>query len=149
MEKFESAKEISKVADRISPEARSENMSKIRNADTGPEMTVRRLVHSMGYRYRLHKRDLPGCPDLVFPAMRKAIFVHGCFWHRHQGCKYAYTPKSRVDFWISKLEGNRIRDVKNLTELEQLGWKVLTVWECEIVDADLLRDRINRFLLKQ
>ena len=137
------------MADRISPEARSENMSRIRNADTGPEMAVRRLVYSMGYRYRLHRRDLPGCPDLAFPAMRKAIFVHGCFWHRHQGCKYAYTPKSRVDFWISKLEGNRARDRKNLAELEQLGWKVLTVWECEIVDLDLLRDRISGFLLKR
>ncbi len=137
------------MADRISPEARSENMSRIRNADTGPEMTVRRLVFAMGYRYRLHRRDLPGCPDLVFPAKRKAVFVHGCFWHRHQGCKYGYTPKSRVDFWISKLEGNRARDNKNLAELELLGWEVLTVWECEIVDPDLLRDRINKFLLKR
>ncbi len=137
------------LADRLSPDARSENMSRIRNADTAPEMAVRRLVHSMGYRYRLHRRDLPGCPDLVFPTKRRAIFVHGCFWHRHQGCKYAYTPKSRVDFWISKLEGNRARDNKNLAELERLGWEVLTVWECEIVEPDLLRDRINKFLLKR
>lgn len=134
------------MADRISPEARSRNMSKIRNADTGPEMTVRRLVHSMGYRYRLHRRDLPGCPDLVFPAMKKVIFVHGCFWHRHRGCKYAYTPKSREDFWIVKLEGNRERDKENMAKLAQLEWKILVIWECETDDLDSLKSRIQAFM---
>ena len=137
------------MSDRISPEARSRNMSRIRNANTGPEMIVRRLVHSMGHRYRLHRRDLPGCPDVVFPVMKKAIFVHGCFWHRHEGCKYAYTPKSRENFWITKLEGNRIRDKENLVKLEGLKWKTLVIWECETDDLDLLRKRFQVFLVQQ
>ncbi len=137
------------AADRISPEARSKNMARIRHADTAPEMRVRRMVHSMGYRYRLHRRSLPGCPDLVFPARKKAIFVHGCFWHRHEGCKYAYTPKSRKDFWIAKLEGNRERDKKNMAKLLQMGWKILVIWECETDDLDSLKNRIQEFMTQR
>lgn len=124
-------------------------MARIRNADTAPEMRVRRLVHSMGYRYRLHRRSLPGCPDLVFPARKKVIFVHGCFWHRHEGCKYAYTPKSREDFWIAKLEGNRERDKKNMAELVQMEWKILVIWECETDDLDSLKNRIQEFMTQR
>ena len=101
--------------DTLSKAQRSERMSRVRGKDTKPELLVRRLVHGMGYRYRLHRRDLPGTPDLVFPGRRKVIFVHGCFWHRHPdpACKLARLPKSRTDFWLPKLEGNRARDIEN------------------------------------
>lgn len=135
------------MVDRISPEARSRNMSKIRNADTGPEMAVRRMIHSMGHRYCLHRRDLPGCPDLIFPSKRKIIFVHGCFWHRHPDCKYAYRPKSRTEFWMNKLESNRLRDERNLEELGKTGWECLVIWECEITDTESLREKISAFLM--
>ena len=135
------------MVDRISPEARSRNMSKIRNADTGPEMIVRRLIYSMGYRYRLHRRDLPGCPDLVFEGRRKIIFVHGCFWHRHPDCKYAYRPKTRTEFWANKLESNRLRDERNLEELGKMGWECLIIWECEITKTESLREKISAFLM--
>jgi DNA mismatch endonuclease (patch repair protein) len=109
-------------------------------------MVVRKLVFALGYRYRLHRRDLPGCPDLVFPPKRKVIFVHGCFWHRHQNCALARLPKSRLDFWKPKLEGNRQRDEKNKRALNREGWKVLTVWECQLKDSGCLEARIRRFL---
>ena len=110
---------------------RSEMMSGIKGRDTLPERTVRRIAHSMGLRFRLHRRDLPGRPDLVFPRHRLAVFVHGCFWHRHDGCRYAYTPKSRTDFWVGKFEQNVARDRRNEEALCDLGWTVLTIWECE------------------
>ena len=100
----------------------------------------------MGYRYRLHRTDIPGTPDLVFGPRKKAIFVHGCFWHRHEGCRLARLPKSRLDFWEPKLEGNRIRDERNLYELERMDWGVLVIWECEIKDVWCLRQRIREFL---
>ena len=135
------------MTDTLTPEQRSKLMSRIRSRDTMPEMAVRRLVHRMGYRYRLHRRDLPGAPDLVFGPRRKVIFVHGCFWHLHQGCPQARMPKSRVDFWGPKLEGNRLRDQRNQAELERLGWEVLVIWECEVKGQEQsLPERIEEFL---
>ncbi len=118
-------------------------MSRIRSKDTVPEMTVRRLVHGMGFRYRLHQGHLPGKPDLVFPGRKKLIFVHGCFWHRHPKC--SRLPKSNQEFWVPKLEGNRQRDLRNQRNLRRLGWKILVVWECEIHLAKLA-SRIRQFL---
>lgn len=120
-------------------------MSRIRSKDTKPELTVRRLVHSLGYRYRLHVADLPGKPDLVFPSRRCVIFVHGCFWHRHKGCQRCRLPKSRLDFWKPKLEANKRRDVTNKRGLTQLGWRYLVVWECQVKD-DNLTNKIVEFL---
>lgn len=109
-------------------------------------MTVRRLVHGLGYRYRLHNAQLPGRPDLVFAARRRVIFVHGCFWHRHPGCRLARVPKSRVDFWRAKLDGNRRRDLLTQRELDELGWRSLVVWECELNDLDSVAMRVTGFL---
>jgi len=122
-------------------------MALVRGKNTKPEMTVRRLVHALGYRYRLHARTLPGTPDLVFPARHKVLFVHGCFWHRHGvRCSLTRLPKTRLDFWASKLEANRKRDDKNRRSLRATGWKVLTVWECQLKDSAALKSRINKFL---
>jgi DNA mismatch endonuclease (patch repair protein) len=100
----------------------------------------------MGCRYRLHRRDLPGCPDLVFPSRRKVIFVHGCFWHRHDGCRLARLPKSRLAFWRPKLEGNKARDARHLLDLAQLGWRSLVIWECELSNLDQVREVMRIFL---
>ena len=134
--------------DTLSRQARSERMARVRGTNTKPEMTVRRLVHSLGYRYRLHDHRLPGVPDLVFAGRCKLIFVHGCFWHRHGDgrCKLARLPKSRLNFWIPKLEGNRLRDRKNRARLSRLGWRALTIWECQLTDVPKLTARITRFL---
>ena len=126
-------------------EQRRSIMQAVRGKDTGPEWTVRRLLHGLGYRYRLHRKDLPGKPDLVFPGRKKAIFVHGCFWHAH-GCRYGKPPKSRLDYWLPKLEQNRKRDAEKRTQLEALGWKVLTVWQCETKTIDALTARLTAFL---
>lgn len=136
------------MADTLSPRERSERMSRVRGRDTKPEMKVRRLVHAMGYRYRLHRGDLPGKPDLVFPGRKKVIFVHGCFWHRHpdKKCKLARLPKSRLDFWKPKLEGNQRRDHQTQNRLRELGWEFLVVWECEMRDKELLENKIRTFL---
>src|SRR5437016_10732119 len=108
-------------------------MSRIRSKDTKPELLVRRLIHTLGYRYRLHRRDLPGVPDLVFPSRRAVIFVHGCFWHRHKRCKGgARAPKSRLKYWKPKLEGNSVRDARNRKSLLRNGWRVLVIWECQL-----------------
>ncbi len=127
---------------------RSEVMSRVRGKDTKPEMIVRRLVHSLGYRYRLHRKDLPGKPDLVFGPRRKVIFVHGCFWHQHPDpdCKLARMPKSRIDFWGPKLRGNRERDEANRATLEASGWQVLEVFECQMKDLKALEKRLVEFL---
>lgn len=132
--------------DTLSPKDRSSRMSLVRSKDTAPEMVVRRLTHGMGYRYRLHEKALPGKPDLVFRSRRKVIFVHGCFWHRHNGCALARLPKSKLEFWIPKLDRNRERDNENLVKLKESGWDVLVIWECETRDAALLRERIREFL---
>lgn len=134
--------------DTLTPRERSERMGKVRSADTGPELVVRRLVHGMGYRYRLHRKDLPGKPDLVFTGRRKVIFVHGCFWHRHGApdCRLTRLPKSRLDFWLPKLSANQERDAKVLTRLVELGWEVITIWECQVRDTAALKSRIGEFL---
>lgn len=121
-------------------------MSRVRSKDTGPELRVRRLTHLSGFRYRLHDAKLPGKPDLVFASRKKVVFVHGCFWHRHPGCKLARLPKSRLEFWKPKLEANRRRDEMVRQQLEQLGWFVLVVWECETSDSAMLQRNIARFL---
>lgn len=132
--------------DTLTPQQRSERMSRVRAKDTKPEMVVRRLVHAMGYRYRLHVAELPGRPDLVFPGRKAVIFVHGCFWHRHTGCKLARLPKSRLDFWLPKLEANRQRDTVVLRSLRRSGWRVLVVWECQTKQPEALTRRLRRFL---
>lgn len=129
--------------DRITPEHRSKIMSKIKGKNTKPELIVRSVCHQMGLRYRLHRKDLPGTPDLVFPKRRLCIFVHGCFWHRHPGCKYAYTPKSRLDFWLPKFAKNVDRDWTAQQALHALGWKVVIVWECHTKDRENLRNEIR------
>jgi DNA mismatch endonuclease, patch repair protein len=132
--------------DNLSAAERSKIMAKVRSKDSRPEMLVRRLVFALGYRYRLHARDLPGCPDLVFRGRGKVIFVHGCFWHRHQGCALARMPKSRLDFWGPKLEANKQRDTRNKRDLTREGWKVLTIWECQLKETTRLERTIRRFL---
>lgn len=132
--------------DTLSKEKRSWNMSRIKGKDTKPELIVRSLLHSMGYRYRLHQKNLPGKPDLVFKKYRTVIFVHGCFWHRHKGCKFAYEPKSRQEFWQRKFLENEARDIKNQSTLGNLGWKVLVIWECEVDNIEKLKRKAMAFL---
>jgi len=132
--------------DILTKQQRSRCMSAIRNKDTKPEMLVRRLVHSLGYRYRLHSGKLPGRPDLVFTSRRKVIFVHGCFWHRHFCKKGKSTPSVREDFWREKLTENRIRDRKNQRALKRLGWQSLIIWECQTKKPEKLIKRIVEFL---
>lgn len=134
--------------DTLTPQERSVRMGKVRSAGTRPEMVVRRLVHGMGYRYRLHRKDLPGKPDLVLPGRQRVIFVHGCFWHRHSDpeCRLARWPKSRLDFWVPKLTANEERDAKVQARLVELGWDVMTIWECQVRDTDALKRRISEFL---
>lgn len=131
--------------DIMSRERRSALMGRIRGRDTGPEMTVRRLLHAMGYRFRLHVRDLPGKPDIVFRGRRVALFVHGCFWHRHD-CGLAYVPKTRAEFWQRKFDGNVARDRRTKRELEVAGWRVVTVWECQLDDLAFLAGRLAKEL---
>ncbi len=134
--------------DTLTVEQRSKRMSRVRDKDTKPELLVRRLVHGMGYRYRLHRRDLPGSPDLVFPSRRKVILVHGCFWHRHPDpqCPLTRTPKSRPDFWLPKFEANHQRDLRNEAQLEALGWGILVVWECQLRHLPIIEARVREFL---
>lgn len=136
------------MADRLSREQRSENMRRIKNRDTKPELVVRRLVHGLGYRYRLHRKDLPGKPDLAFGPRRKVIFVHGCFWHQHDSanCPDGRKPKSNIDYWGPKLSRNIKRDTENQKRLRELGWGVLVLWECETKNLELLKERLQGFL---
>ncbi|MBP1848267.1 DNA mismatch endonuclease (patch repair protein) [Rhizobium petrolearium] len=136
------------MTDTLSPSARSERMSRVRGRDTKPELRVRRLLHSLGYRFRLHRRDLPGSPDIVLPRHHTVIFVHGCFWHRHDdpNCRLARMPKSRLDFWGPKLASNQVRDERVRQSLTALGWRVLVIWECEVKDEEKLKDEIVGFL---
>jgi len=120
------------MADTLTADRRSWNMSRIRGRDTDPELSLRSLLHRAGYRFRLHSRTLPGRPDIVLRRYRTAIFVNGCFWHRHTGCKYATTPSTRREFWVEKLSENVRRDQRNHQALVRLGWKVIVVWECEL-----------------
>jgi DNA mismatch endonuclease (patch repair protein) len=121
-------------------------MGKIRGKNTAPELTVRSLVHRMGFRFRLHARGLPGTPDLVFARARKIIFVHGCFWHNHTGCKGVRLPKTRIEYWSNKLCRNAKRDRRNQRKLRTLGWKILTVWECQLRRPAVVRRKIEKFL---
>lgn len=131
-----------------SPEQRTFNMSKIKGANTKPEMLVRRWLRENGYRYRLHFRDLPGKPDIVFRSRKMVIFVHGCFWHRH-GCKYTTMPSTRQEFWAEKFAGNIERDRKNIQLLHELGWSIMVLWECEIKNwSEEAEPKLNKFLLK-
>ena len=132
--------------DNLTPSARSQNMARIRSRNSKPELAVRSLLHRSGFRFRLHRKDLPGTPDIVLPKYNAAVFVHGCYWHRHKGCKYAYVPKSRVEFWMSKFEENTTRDERNINSLKTLGWHVLVVWECEVRHTEELSKKLHRFL---
>ncbi len=132
--------------DTLTPEMRSWNMSRIRGKDTKPEIIVRSLLHRMGYRFRLKNSSLPGKPDIILPRYKVVIFVHGCFWHRHHGCNYAYTPKSRVEFWQHKFDSNIRRDQQVAAQFKKLEWNQLILWECEIKNEDSLRKRIRTFL---
>jgi DNA mismatch endonuclease, patch repair protein len=127
-------------------EQRSRNMAAIKGKDTKPELTVRRIVHKLGYRFRLHRRDLPGAPDLVFPRLQKIIFVHGCYWHMHACPRGRVTPKTNAEFWQNKRAGNVERDFRNLRKLRATGWKVMMVWECDTRDAENLERKLSVFL---
>jgi len=131
--------------DTVSTKKRSEIMSKIRGKDTKPEKVVRSLLHSMGYRFRLHRKDLPGKPDIVLPKHNAIIFVHGCFWHHHEGCADGHYPKSNKSFWIDKINKTIERDKTSLKRLTELGWRTIVIWECETEDLDLLADKIRNF----
>lgn len=134
------------MADSLNPSRRSENMRRIKAKDTKPEMIVRRLLHSLGYRYRLHAKDLPGKPDIVFRKRKKAIFVHGCFWHQHSECREGRFPGTRPEYWIPKLGRNVQRDYEHVESLTAAGWRVLTIWECQISHITTLEDSIRTFL---
>jgi DNA mismatch endonuclease (patch repair protein) len=133
--------------DTRSPEQRSRIMRSVRSRNTGPELIVRRMLHSLGLRFRLHRRDLAGRPDIVLPGRNAVVFVHGCFWHGHE-CSKGKLPKSRIGFWTDKIERNRKRDAESVRSLRSDGWRVLTVWQCEIKDASKLRARLGRFFAK-
>lgn len=128
------------------PAVRRRVMQANKPVNTAPELQVRRVLHRMGYRFRLHRKDLPGRPDLVFPSRRAVIQIHGCFWHQHLGCDQAHLPKSRQDYWIPKFKRNIERDRENECRLNEMGWRVLVVWECELVELSDLVKRIERFL---
>src|SRR5580658_5323190 len=121
-------------------------MRRIRSVNTKPELVVRSLAHRLGYRFRLHRRDLPGRPDLVFPSKRKVIFVHGCFWHQHRGCVDGRLPKTNTRYWRPKLKGNVLRDLDSRAKLRSLGWQVFTVWECELNDLCRVKKALRKFL---
>lgn len=129
----------------VPPERRA-LMGRVRSKNSRPELAVRQIAHALGYRFRLHSRDLPGTPDLVFPRLKKAIFVHGCFWHRHPGCSRTTNPKTRADYWNNKFAENVARDAARLAELETLGWEALVIWECETFDREALSRRLGLFL---
>ena len=128
--------------------ARSRNMAAIRGRNTSPELKVRSLLHRLGYRFRLHRRDLPGSPDIVLPRHRTVVFVHGCFWHRHPGCRYTTTPKTRADFWARKFEQNIERDQRQQLQLHEMGWSPIVIWECELRDMPSLTERLENIRRK-
>ena len=130
------------MTDIVDSKRRSEMMAGIRDRGTAPEIAVRRIAHRMGLRFRLHRNDLPGRPDLVFPKHRLAVFVHGCFWHRHKGCRFASNPKSRVAFWNEKFAANVARDARQEAALKDLGWSVLVIWECETRNETVVEHRL-------
>ena len=133
------------MTDRLLPDRRRYVMQQVKNKDTKPERTVRSLLHSLGYRFRLHRKDLPGTPDIVFPSRRVALFVHGCFWHGH-GCRIGQLPKSRLDYWGPKIEANRMGDQRKEASLAESGWRVAVVWQCELRDPGTLEARLRTIL---
>ena len=135
------------MADIKTPEERSRNMAAIRSNDTKPEITVRRYLHRCGYRYGLHNKNLPGKPDIVLRKYKTVIFIHGCFWHGHENCKYYRLPKSNVEFWQSKVEANRARDKRVEVELQAKGWRVLTIWECDLKTKERCEQTFNKLFL--
>ena len=137
------------MADKLSKERRSWNMARIKSRDTAPEIAVRRALHGMGYRFRLHRRDLPGRPDIALPKYHIAIFVHGCFWHRHLSCIDCSTPKTRRAYWGPKLLGNQKRDVRNRRLLKSLGWKPIVIWECQTKDTAPLAENLARKISRE
>ncbi len=137
------------MADVVSPAKRSQMMSGIKGKNSQPEMLVRKALFAMGHRFRLHRRDLPGTPDIAMPGRKIAIFVHGCFWHAHRGCKYAKTPSTRTEFWTTKLQGNVDRDRRAADKLAEMGWRVLNVWECSMRTPEAiagLPDALRRWI---
>ena len=132
------------MIDFLSPSQRSERMSRIRSSNTAPEVALRRAMHALGFRFRLHSKGLPGKPDIVLPRYKTVIFVHGCFWHRHRGCKVATTPKTNSEFWVEKFDRNIVRDVRTREQLEKLGWRVIVVWECELRSANQVAGAVRR-----
>jgi DNA mismatch endonuclease (patch repair protein) len=132
--------------DKLTAAARSRNMSRIRSSNTKPELLVRRLAHRLGYRFRLHRRDLPGAPDLVFPSRRKVIFVHGCYWHQHPGCREGRPPSSNQSYWLPKLRRTQERDDAALRDLTDTGWESLVLWECELANDRAVERTIRNFL---
>jgi len=147
------ARNIAKMVDTrtagAKAEARSRIMRGVRKKNTKPELLVRRELHAMGFRFRLHRRDLPGTPDVIMPRHRAAILVHGCFWHQHVGCRHANLPRTRTDYWLPKLARNVKRDAQTEKELVALGWRVLVLWECELRDGVALRNRLQAFIQQQ
>lgn len=137
------------MVDRLTKERRSALMARVRSRNTGPELLVRSISYGLGYRHRLHRRDLPGTPDLVFPKLRCVIFVHGCFWHRHARCRKASMPKSRIEFWRQKFEKNKRRDTAAIRKLRKGGWKVLLIWECQLKNIRAVEEKMSDFLSKQ
>ena len=135
----------SEVMHKVS-EQRSRNMSAIKSKNTKPEIKVRKVLHSMGYRFRLHRKDLPGSPDIVLPKYKTVIFVHGCFWHRHENCKYASNPKTRKEFWENKFKTNVKRDKEIQEKIKNIGWKSVVIWECEVRNIESIEEKIKRFL---
>ena len=131
------------MPDVVDSQTRSRMMARIRSKNTKPEMAVRRYLHRLGFRYRLHDKRLPGRPDLVFPRYRTVLFVHGCFWHQHAGCHLASTPGTNAEFWQHKLSGNQMRDARQTESLEAAGWRVLVIWECQVRDPSGLPDQIR------
>lgn len=127
------------MADVHNKETRSYNMSRIKGKDTKPEMLVRKFLHAQGFRFRLHVKDLPGKPDIVLPKYKTAIFVNGCFWHGHEGCRYFVVPKTRTEWWLNKININKANDLKKQATLEELGWKVVRLWECELKSTNVVK----------
>jgi DNA mismatch endonuclease (patch repair protein) len=136
------------MGDSISPERRSWVMSRVAGKNTSPELAVKRAAHALGLRFQLHRKDLPGTPDLVFPKLKIVVFVNGCFWHRHRGCKRARTPKTRVDYWDAKLQRNVDRDRRVRSKLRSLGWKSIVIWECETSNLEGLRETLRSRVIK-
>lgn len=133
------------MVDTRTPDVRRRIMQSVGTKDTGPELTVRRALFERGYRYRLHRKDLPGSPDIVFPSRKKAVFVHGCFWHGH-GCQKGRAPKSRTEYWGPKIEANRLRDERNIRQLTDMGWDTLVIWQCDLADLEKTLQHIIFFL---